>query len=1089
MKLSVLLIVIFTTVVSAESFSQNELVTLKMSDATVVEIFKEIEVQSGLGFFFKTSDFNTNELFSVDVDQMPVDQVVHQIFKDEELEVNYEHKNVIIKKANVVLQEQNITVTGKITDDNGNPLPGVTVIIKGTSKGTISNPDGVYSFSNIPEGTILEFSFIGMVTQEVRVGSKKTINVSMTDDTIGLDEVIAIGYGSMKKSDLTGAVSSVSSKELAAFPSLGVSQALQGRAAGVQIQSNNGEPGSSLRMRIRGGTSINSTSEPLYVVDGFPGGIMPPAEDIASIEILKDASATSIYGSRGANGVVMITTKKGSDSKPTISFNSSYSSQDVINKIDLLNKNQFTEYVQEIDPNALNGSIIGSGTNWQDELFRKGSIQNHQLSISGGNDGIKYYVSGILYDQEGIVINSTYKRYSLTSNINIKASEKFNMGLNVFARRSVKNGVSTQQGSGRGVTSSAVTAEPTLPVYNDKGEYAISWFGDPNDNPIAMSNEPKNEVITDWLQANMFGEYALLNDLKFKFTLGANTSNSQNGSFLPSTLIVGKAVGGSASMSSIKNTSISSENYFTYSKKIGDHDITAMGGYSYSRNKNASFSTKTESFLTDAFLWWDLGGGAEFKNDYSSLTETELSSYYGRINYKLLDRYMLTVNARYDGSSRFAKNNKWAFFPSAAIAWNVAEESFLQDVEEVSQFKIRASYGVTGNQGIGPYQSLAKYSSIHVIQNSSIVNAARPAEVANDNLTWESTAQTDIGFDLGLFNQRIHLVADYYYKKTTDLLFSMPLPEYSGYWNTLKNIGSIENKGFEFALSTVNFDGEFKWTTDINFSTNKNKVLSLPDEKDIFYRVMPGHLVGISNTNILREGEAVGAFYGYVYDGVSQEGETILPGTWDTYAGGEKYKDINGVKDADGNLTGEADGKIDGNDRTIIGDPNPDFIYGINNTFSYKGFDLNIFMQGSQGNDMYSFTLMELETLRGVANSTTEALNRWTPTNTNTNVPKASSTSGYHSSSRWIFDGSYLRVKNIALGYNLPESALKSLGLSKVRFYVSGQNLYTFTKYRGFDPEVNYSTDASAGGNMNVGFDYGAYPNAKSYTVGLKVTF
>ena len=450
---------------------------------------------------------------------------------------------------------------------------------------------------------------------------------------------------------------------------------------------------------------------------------------------------------------------------------------------------------------------------------------------------------------------------------------------------------------------------------------------------------------------------------------------------------------------------------------------------------------------------------------------------------------MVTVNARYDGSSRFAKNNKWAFFPSGAVAWNIAEESFMDDLETLSQLKLRVSYGVTGNQAIGAYQSLAKMRTVHSIQNSSIVNAVRPNAVANDNLTWESTAQTNIGVDLGLFEQRVYLNADYYYSKTTDLLFGMPLPEYSGFSSMLKNIGSLQNQGIDITLSTVNIDRELRWTTDINFSLNRNKVLELPDGNDIFYRVMPGHMVGIQTTNILREGEPVGAYWGYIYDGVIQQGEEVLPGNWENVPGGEKYKDIDGVRDENGDLTGEPDGKLSGNDRTIIGDPNPDFIYGINNTLTYKNFDLNIFLQGSQGNDMYSFTLMELETLRGEHNATTVWKDRWTPSNTDTDIPYATYGRGYHASSRWIYDGSFLRVKNLALGYNLPTSAVDKVGLSAVRLYVSGQNLITFTKYRGYDPEVNYRGTGSANGNKNLGYDYASYPNAKSYTFGVRVTF
>jgi TonB-linked SusC/RagA family outer membrane protein len=829
------------------------------------------------------------------------------------------------------------------------------------------------------------------------------------------------------------------------------------------------------------------------VVDGFPGGVLPPPEDIESIEVLKDASATAIYGSRGANGVIMVTTKRGTTGEPKIELNASYSVQNEINRIDLLDKDQFTDYVTEVDPEILDGTLIGPGTDWQEEVFRTGGIQNYQLSFSGGTEDVKYYISGILYDQKGVIINSNYKRYSITSNIDLKATDKFNIGLNMFARRTIQDGVRTQEGSsgttGTGIISAVTTGEPTLPVYDEDGNYAISWLGDPNDNPVAIANERANEQVQDRIQTNFFGEYAFIPELKLRVTLGANINNGRNGNYVSTKLNAGKNVGGDGSVSGSKYTALINENYLTYAKDFGDHDLSVMGGYSYQSTSSESWSGHGQTFLTDAFLWWDLDGSSNWLRPASGLVETELASFYGRAVYKLYDRYLFTINARYDGSSRFAKNEKWAFFPSGAFAWNIAEESFMDGLETVSQLKLRTSYGLTGNQAIGPYQSLAKFGTVHSIQNTAVVNAVRPTAVANDNLTWETTAQLDIGLDVGLFDQRVYLVADYYQQKTTDLLFSLPLPEYSGYSSMLKNIGSIENKGFEFTLSTVNLDGEFRWTSDLNFATNKNKVLELPDGNDVFYGTYPGHMVGIQSTNVLREGQPVGAFYGYVYDGVYQEGETILEGNFDQFTGGEKYKDIDGIKDDEGNLTGQPDGKLSGDDRTVIGDPNPDFIWGFNNTLSYKGFDLNIFLIGSQGNDLYSYTLMELETLRGISNSTTEALRRWQPERSNTDVPKASLDRGYHSSSRWVFDGSYLRIKNIALGYNLPKATVNKVGLSNVRIYVSGQNLLTATKYRGYDPEVNYRSGGGASGNLNAGLDYGSYPNAKSYTMGLKITF
>ena len=1103
-RLTVLLILLgMGQAFALSSYAQSTTLNLKFKNASLEEVLAEIEDQSEFFFLYNKDLIDVEQKVDVEVRNKKINEILNQLLEGKEIRYFLFDRQIVLSnqygetgisgQENMTVQQQR-TVSGTVTDESGEPLPGVTVVVKGTTRGTVTNADGNYSLSNIPEDATLQFSFVGMLTKEVEVGNQSTIDVTMVVDAIGIEEVVAIGYGVVKKSDLTGSVSQVKSEDINAYPALGMTQAMQGRASGVQITANNGEPGSSFKVRIRGATSINSSSDPLYVVDGFPGAVLPPPEDIESIEILKDASATAIYGSRGANGVIMVTTKHGTSGATKIELNSSYSVQNEINRLDLLGKDDFITYLTEIDPAALDGTLIDPvGTDWQEEVFRTGQIHNHQLSFRGGNDNVKYYLSGSVFDQQGIVINSNYKRYSLTSNIDLNVSEKFNMGLGLFARRTIKNGVKTQESSG-GVTGAGVIGatfqmEPTLPIYDAEGNYAISWLGQPNDNPVALANELVNEPVDDRLQVNLFGEYALLPDLKFKATLGANINNGRNGNYTPTTLNGGKQTGGDGRVSGSKYTGLISENYLTFTKDFGNHDISAMGGYSYQFTESTSWSGHGQMFITDAFDYWALGQSSVWLAPGSGITTTELTSIYSRVNYKLLDRYMITVNARYDGSSRFAKNNKWAFFPSGEKAWNIAEETFFDDFKTVGQLKRRASSGVTGTQAMGPYQELAKMRTVHSVQNSSVVNAVRPNAVANDNLTWESTEQTNIGIDLGLFEQRIYLNADYYYMKTTDLLFGMPLPEYSGFSSMLKNIGILQNQGVDIALSTVNIDRDFRWTTDINFSLNRNEILELPEGNDIRYNVIPGHMVGIQNTNIMREGEPLGVYYGYVYDGVIQEGEEIIPGNWEKVPGGEKYKDINGTRDENGDLTGEPDGKLNGDDRTIIGNPNPDFIYGINNTFTYKNFDLNIFLQGSYGNDMYSFTLMELETLRGEHNTTSIWKDRWTPSNTDTDVPMATYARGYHTSSRWIFDGSYLRVKNIALGYNLPKSAVDRIGLEAVRLYLSGQNFLTFTNYRGYDPEVNYKGASGSSANKNLGFDYASYPNSKSYTFGLRVTF
>ncbi|WP_020529729.1 TonB-dependent receptor [Flexithrix dorotheae] len=1074
--------------------------SIHFEDTRLDNAFLEIEAKTNFKFAYNDEILRNDVRVSLGAENVSLANLLRTISKEKKLQFTRINDNIIVSKrkllSEAVVEEliniKQVTVSGKVTSqEDGEPLPGVSVLLKGTSTGTTTDFDGKFSL-NIPENSTLSFSYIGFKTMDIEVGNQSILNIEMVPDLAQLEEVVVVGYGTVKKSDLTGSVSSVNSEELTAYPAIGTVQALQGRAAGVQITANNGEPGSSYKIRVRGGTSINASSDPIFVVDGFVGGVVPPPEDIASIEILKDASATAIYGSRGANGVIMVTTKKGKSGKTKIDFNTSFSSQEEIGRLDLLNAAEFQDYIQEVTPNVPMGT---EDTDWQDAIYQKGHIQNYQLSLSGGSDNVSYYVSGIYYDQKGIIVGSQYDRYSITSNLDIKATEKLKLGINLFASRTERDGVPTQEGSGgsgnTGVVASAYGFAPDLGIYNPDGSFTVNKIGDPFDNPYAISTQKENETVNDLLQANLSGEYEIFKDLKFRASFGANTGNRRNGNFLPTTLNAGANVGGRADLEGNKNTNILSENYLTYSKSFGSlHDFSIMGGYSYQKSRGETWGARADSYNTNAVSFWDLDGSAVYQRPWSSLSEWELSSWYSRINYSFNSKYLLTLNLRYDGSSTFSKNNKWAFFPSGAFAWNMHEESFLNNSDLFSQFKWRVSYGLTGNRAIAPYQTLARLSPQLAAINGQIVNAVRPSSVANDNLTWETTAQFDVGADIGLFNDRVNLVVDYYRMETSDLLFQRPLPEYSGYTTQWQNIGKVENKGFELTLNTRNLVGEFKWDMAFNISANRNKVLELPDNLDIPYGSNPGHMVGMDFTQILRVGEPVGAFFGFIYDGVYQEGDNFIEGSsFEQEAGGEKYRDVDGITDENGDLTGQPDGQLNNNDKTIVGNPQPKYIWGWNNDFSWKGFDMNIFFQASKGNDIYSYTLMELDKLSGGRNATKNALNRWTPTNTNTDVPKAAAGRGYKPSTRWIYDGSYVRLKNISLGYNLPNSILEKAKIRRLRIYVSAQNILTFTDYEGVDPEVNYRTDGGTNGNRNVGLDYGSYPNAKSYSIGLNVGF
>jgi len=1095
MKLTTFLLFALFFQVSAGVFSQNNgRLSLKAEKESVNNILKLIEEQTEFRFMYNASNINVERKVDINCDSKSIIEVLDMLFEGTNVKYRTFNSNYVLyadKENTTESAQQQKLVSGKVTDSTGSGLPGVSVVVKGTTTGVITDMDGKYTLPKVPENATLQFSFVGMKTQEIAIGNKSILNIVLADETIGIEEVVAVGYGTTKKSDLTGSVASVKSDQLVSFPASGAVQALQGRASGVQITSNNGDPGGSMKVRVRGGTSINASSDPIFVVDGFVGGIMPPPEDIESVEVLKDASATAIYGSRGANGVIMVTTKKGSKGKTRIELNTSYSVQNEIKRLDLLNAQQYTDMTKEAFPTYVTS---GENTDWQDVIFRTGAIQSHQLSFSGGTDNVNYYISGSFYDQDGIIIGSAFKKYSVTSNININATEKLKIGLNVFGERSNTDGVPTQESSGgadgAGVIGSALKFMPDQGIYKADGTYTTAAMHDPIDNPYAITQEYQNNVVGDRLQANFSAEYKLLKDLSFKTTLGLSATNSRTGEYWSTLLNRGRSYGGLGNISSAKRTNVASENYLSYNTTLASvHKIGVMGGYSYQTYRNENWMASGSKFITDAVSYWNLGGGAVTQIPSSGLTEGKLASFYSRVNYGFSNKYLLTFNARYDGSSNFSKNNKWAFFPSGAFAWNMKNEEFMRNVPVVNNWKWRASYGITGNQAIGPYQTLAGLTNVFSIVNGVAVNAVRPSTVANDDLTWETTAQLDFGTDIGFFDGRLNFSADYYRMETSDLLFSVPLPQYSGYSSQLKNIGKVENKGFEFTLSGKILTGQLKWNMDVNLSSNRNKVLELPDGKDILYASGPGHLISLGNTQILRVGAPVGSMYGYIYDGVYQVGDTFIPGSgFEQVAGGEKYRDIGGKLDADGKQT--PDGKLDSNDQTIIGNPQPKFFYGFNNEFKFKSFDLNIFMQGSQGNDILSYTLLELETLGKPINSTTRALDRWTPTHTDTDVPKKTAARSERVSTRWIFDGSYLRVKNIMLGYNMPKSVLDKLSISKLRLYVSAQNILTFTNYRGFDPEVNYGGGGSgAQSNQNQGLDYASYPNSKSYTVGLNIAF
>ena len=990
--------------------------------------------------------------------------------------------------------KKRVQIKGTVVDAKSEPLIGVNILVKGSNTGTITDFNGEFTLNVEDANATLVVSYIGYESIEVPLEGRTTLEIVMTTASTALDEVVVIGYGTSDRKDLTGAVGSVKEEDLTVFPTANVSQAIQGRVTGVQVASSNPVPGENPRIIIRGVNSPSSDSQPLFVVDGFVGAPVPPAEDIASVEILKDAATAAIYGSQGSNGVVLITTKSGKTGELRVDFNSSYSFQNVINELDLMNRNQWEDLQREINPAFTSIDPTGQiDTDWQDLLFERATIFNNQLSLSGGSDNVKYYVSGTYFDQDGIVISSDFDRMSLNGNIDVNVSEKVRFRTSVFTQRTRSNGVISQEGSGgvtlQGAISAAYLFAPDQGVFTEDGEFTVHQAGSGFNNPVAIASARQDERTVDNTQINFKGDWDILDGLTLTSTFGYRVGNSFRGRFIPSTLVAGGD--GDAEINTERSTNFLTETYLTFRRLFNNvHRLKLTAGSSYQDLNRFTVGTGATVFTTNAFGFWNLSGG-EVPDIPSSFLDPgrELFGVYGRFEYSYDSRYVINGVFRRDGSSVLSENERYKFYPSVGFAWNVDREAFMSDVTSISSLKLLASYGLVANQSIAPgsTQSLLRGIFYSNNQNAPVVGLV-PGQIPNTDLGWETTAQFNIGIDAGLFDNAIQFNLNYYKKNTTDLLFAVPLNPLVGVQGgvQIRNIGEVENRGIELGLGYNKSFGEFNWSTDFNISRNINEVISLPNGDDIFYTRVPVHIEGLSDNSqnlLLREGQPIGVFFGYQSNGLYQEGDELLPGPVTAAPGEERFNDL-ASRDETGRVVFSPDGVIDEADRTIIGDPTPDFVFGFNNDFRFKGFDLNIFFQGQVGGDIYNFTRLELENPAGGDNRLATVSNRWTPANTNTDIPRAAATRQNFFSDRFVEDGTFIRLKNIALGYTLNNNLLNKIGLQRLRAYVSGQNLLTITNYSGLDPEVSYLGNSSVSG-----LDYGSYPNFRSVTIGVNATF
>ncbi|WP_225865764.1 SusC/RagA family TonB-linked outer membrane protein [Dyadobacter aurulentus] len=991
-----------------------------------------------------------------------------------------------------------VTISGKVTDEAGEPLPGVSVMVKGTQQGTATSVSGEYRLTLNALPVSLVFSFVGYLSKEIEVTSQSNLSVKLAADTKALEEVVVVGYGTVKKSDLTGAVSKIGEGNIKATPIVSLDRAMQGRAAGVQVVSNSARPGGSSTIRIRGSGSVNASNDPLYVVDGFPtdnlNSINP--NDIESIEILKDASATAIYGSRGSNGVVMVTTKHGKAGKTVVSYEGYYGIQSVRRKIPLLNGQQFAEFVNDAQVN--NGgtpyfdgstadrplpSAIGEGTDWQDAIIRNAPIQNHQLGISGGSEKSRYAISFGYYDQGGIIKNSNFKRYTLRSNIDSDVSSRIKVGLTFQGAYTQNNDAQTEPTGNlayTGVISAALNYSPTFKQYNNDGTYyknqgQLNGLG--ADNPLALLNEFTNRTTAIRLLANSFVDIKIMEGLNLRSSIGADVQASRFNYYVTRNALVGASALGSAAVTTRQRLNWLNENTLNYTKTFNPkNSFSALIGYTIQEIKTEEAVARANTFSDDFAEYNNLEAGSTLIAPSSSASEWALISYLARVNYGYDDRFLLTLTGRRDGSSRFGPNRKQGFFPSGALAWKLHNEKWFSNITAFTEAKLRTSYGLSGNQEIGNYRYLANISAAPYVIGGVLNTGSATASIGNPDLRWERNAQFDIGLDLGLFRNRISISADYYYKKTSDLLFDVSVPTSSGFSTTLKNIGSVQNKGLELALNTINVDkGGLRWSSEFNITFNRNKILTLDGRQEF----RTGSDATISNTSqnpiLLRVGSELGNYFGLVMDGIFQnQGEIDNSAQKTAKPGDIRYVDRNG------------NGAINDNDRDILGSANPDFFGGINNTVSYKGFEFNVFVQGSYGNEILNYGSFDQLNFTGGNNQSARVLDRWTPGNPSNTIPRANAAGGSRLlSTLHVEDGSYLRFKNISLGYNLPQQWRSKLRSQQAKIYVAAQNLFTLTKYTGYDPEVNRYGSSS----LSQGIDYGGYPAAKTILVGLNLTF
>jgi TonB-linked SusC/RagA family outer membrane protein len=1017
----------------------------------------------------------------------------------------------ILLTFSALAQDRAVTGTVSSADDNS-PLAGVTVSLKGTTRGTTTDAAGAYRLS-VPDNATLIFSYVGFARQELAVGGRTTLNVALQSDAASLNEVVVTGYGSQIKRDLTGNIAQVKGAEIQNMPTPSVDQALQGRAAGVYVNAGSGKLGQGVTVRVRGSSSISASSQPFYVVDGIPvttgdlgsyGGDTNPLADInfndvESIEVLKDASAAAIYGSRAANGVVLITTKRGKAGKTNISLNYQGGISNAARRVRFLNAQEYVDFfkmaagnrdrragIDPNDPDSYTSYFFGPGGfldyytygtygtakqgdyDWQDKAFQQGGLQQVDLQFNGGNEKTKFYLSGQFYDQKGTIVGNALQRYTGRLNLDHQANKWLTVGLNMSLARTQNKRLPGDNAFSNPIQASAITpltpfTDPNtnLPAGTPPGDVNIPLYY----NPFISIDYASFYAYVYRNLAQGYAQVQILPNLRFRSELGVDILNQQEEGYFGSQTVRNqtRAARGIGSNTYTGVVNYTTNNYFNYDRAFGVHTLGATLGMSYQQSQSKFNSVEGTQFPSDAYQ--RIASAGTISSGSSSETNFRFLSYFLRANYGFANKYLLSVSGRIDGSSRFGKNARYGFFPAASAGWVLSEESFLKENRfKLSFLKLRASYGITGNAEIGNFPQRGLFSG--AVYGG--IGGQAPSQIGNPDLKWETTTQADVGIDFGFFNNRINGEVDYYVKKTSDLLLNVNIPSTSGFTTQFRNVGNLENKGWEFVLNTQNLVGKFSWTTSLNLAANRNKVTSINKQ------VIEAGLGGMANRAV--EGQPIGVWFVPEYAGVDPANGDAL---W--------YKN---TQNTDGTVDRTTTNVYSQAQRVVFGNPNPKLVGGITNTFRYGGIDLSIFFNGVYGNNLNFYGVGQYSSGNGIFedNQTYDQLRAWTKQNPNTDVPEARylQRNGNQASSRYIVDGSFLRLRTVTLGYNLPNTLTRRIGLDKARVYLSGMNLLTFTKYKGWDPEVN-SDDFTT--NIAQGNDFYTPPQPRTFLVGLNLGF